>query len=157
VTDSSTPSGSEEERVGYVIARVQADLRTLLNAALRPLNISVAQYAILKVLGEAKAPTALTNVELARRCFITAPSASELVRTLVNGGLIERLLSQRDARIVMLRLTPLGRRVLRTATEISTNRQRAILRDLTVGEQRTLLDLLHRLQYGVERVMNEKA
>jgi DNA-binding MarR family transcriptional regulator len=151
--NSSSPSEAEEERVGYVLARVQADLRTLLNGALRPLKISVAQYAILKVLGEAKAATALTNVELARRCFISAPSASELVRALVSTGFVERHANEHDARLVMLRLTPRGRRILRAATDISNKYQGTVLRDFTADDQRTLLELLHRLQHGVERVM----
>jgi DNA-binding MarR family transcriptional regulator len=150
--NSSSPQKSEEERVGYVLARVETDLRTLLNGALRPLKISVAHYAILKVLGEAQAATALTNVELARRCFISAPSASELVRALVSTGLVERKANEHDGRLVMLRLTARGRRVLRGATDISTTYQGAVLRDFSADDQRTLLELLHRLQRGVERV-----
>ena len=71
--DEITTSGEPiTGKVGYLVKRVQAALRTAMDADLRPLGLSVSQYAILEALFENAEEC--TNAAIARRCFITPQS-----------------------------------------------------------------------------------
>jgi hypothetical protein len=70
-------------KVGYLVKRVQAALRATMDKELRPLGLSVSQYAILEALLDEGASES-TNAAIARRCFVTirpdAARAGEMPR-----------------------------------------------------------------------------
>ena len=82
---------SETERaVGYLVKRVQQSLRRRCDAALRPSELSMAQYAAMRALADH--PEASAS-ELARRCFVTRQSLQDLLATLRSAGYV------RDAKV----------------------------------------------------------
>ena len=76
--DIATARASITAAVGYLVKRVQAALRAAMDDALRPIGLSVSQYAILEALLDADHSES-TNAAIARRCFVTPQSASEMI------------------------------------------------------------------------------
>src|SRR6201992_4482617 len=103
---------SEKERsVGYLVKRVQQELRRRCDAALKPTRLSMAQYAALRALADHPDASA---AELARLCFVTRQSLQDVLAVLRTAGLVEDSESTtRRGRAVALARTPTGRAPLR--------------------------------------------
>lgn len=78
---------TDADRLGLLIKETQAVLHQRMEEALRPLGLSVAQYACLQAL---RSDPGITSSELARRVFVSRQSANVLVRALERRGLVER-------------------------------------------------------------------
>lgn len=68
------------EVVGYQLKQVNALLRVRMDEALRPMGLTVPQYACLDLLGR---QSGLSNAELARGAFVTRQSMKLVLRGLV--------------------------------------------------------------------------
>src|SRR4028118_1939771 len=79
--------GPVEGSVGYVLKQAASALRTAMDAALRPLELTVPQYACLELLGQRPG---LSNAELARGAFVTRQSMHGVLRGLQDRGLLTR-------------------------------------------------------------------
>jgi DNA-binding MarR family transcriptional regulator len=75
------------EELGVLIKETQAVLNQRMDEVLRPLGISVAQYACLQALHDSPG---ITGSELARRVFVSRQSMSVLLQGLEKHGLIDR-------------------------------------------------------------------
>ncbi len=71
-------------------------------------GLTMAQYGFVEALLDADQPIAVGT--LARRAGLTPPSATTMARALEEGGLVARSDDPRDARVVRLALTDVGRR-----------------------------------------------
>ena len=71
--------GPVQEAVGYVLKQAAVALRNAMDAALRPLHLTVPQYACLELLGQRPG---LSNAELARGAFVTRQSMNVLLQAL---------------------------------------------------------------------------
>ena len=76
-----------ENQIGYLIKRVQQELRLRLDAELQQFNLTTPQYAVLKALEET--PN-LSNTALARACFVTPQTMIEIIQRLQQAGFVER-------------------------------------------------------------------
>ena len=127
--------------VGYLIKQSQQAVRTSMDQELRRLDLTTSQYALMTAIDETPGSS---GAELARLCFITPQSVSELVNGLLEQKLIERTSSKTHGRVIEVRLTTLGRERLRRA-EV---RVRALEEIMLVGmttEQRSSLSNMLRL------------
>ncbi|MFI0793804.1 MarR family winged helix-turn-helix transcriptional regulator [Micromonospora rubida] len=79
--------GSLELSVGYALKQAAAALRTAMDVGLRPLGLSVPQYACLELLGQRPG---LSAAELARGAFVTRQSMHALLLGLEDRGLLAR-------------------------------------------------------------------
>src|SRR3984957_13446776 len=132
--------GPLDESVGYLLKRAATSLRSALDAALRPLDLTVPQYACLELLGQR---SGLSNAELARGAFVTRQSMNGVLRGLQERGLVSRPVTAPSGRALPSQLTPAGRRRLQSAsatvravekqmlTSFSTTEERRLCRDLT--------------------------
>ena len=127
-----------EERVGYVLKQVQQALRTAMDEALRQHGLSTAQYSVLRVLEE---DSGLSGAALARRCFVAAQTANEMVAHLERIGLIERQRSE-DARVLRTYLTPEGRRLVHTCNRTVAAIEERMVRRLSEKERQQLVEHL---------------
>jgi DNA-binding MarR family transcriptional regulator len=84
-----------------------------MDAALRPLDLTVPQYSCLEVLSQ---QPGLSNAELARAVFVTRQSMNLVLRGLQDRGLITRPTRAPQGRALPSELTPEGRRLLKTAS-----------------------------------------
>jgi DNA-binding MarR family transcriptional regulator len=77
--------------------------------ALRPFELTLAQYTVLSLLGVHES---LSNAQLARRAYVTPQAMSEIVRYLESCRLVVRNQSRDHARVHPAQLTTKGRTVL---------------------------------------------
>ncbi|AYY12588.1 MarR family transcriptional regulator [Actinobacteria bacterium YIM 96077] len=131
--------GPLEESPGYVLKQAHAALRTAMEAALRPLGLTVPQYACLELLGQRPG---LSNAELARGAFVTRQSMNLVLRGLQDRGLLTRPEQAPHGRALPTQLTPAGRDQLRAASTAVRAVEQQMLAPLSPADQRRLRDHL---------------
>jgi len=102
-------------RTLYLIKRLEQAVRQRLDDSLRRLGLTAQQYTTLTVL---RARPGLSSAQLARRSFVTAQSMNEMVTALEKKGLMRRVPSEADRRVLQLTLTPRSTVVLATADRV---------------------------------------
>lgn len=107
------PVGDLQLSVSYVLKQVHAAMRSAMDEALRPLDLTVPQYACLELLGR---HPGLSNSELARRAFVTRQSMNLVVRRLQERGLLTRPDQALHGRALPTELTDDGRAILAKAS-----------------------------------------
>ncbi len=122
--------------VGLLLKRAAAALRAAMEAALRPLSLTVSQYACLEQLG---ARPGLSGSELARSVFVTRQSMHSLLRGLEDRGLLTRPAAAEHGRALPTRLTPAGRAALESASALVAEVERTMVAHLSPAA----LDRLH--------------
>ena len=105
--------GPVEESVGYVLKQAATVLRTAMESALRPLELTVPQYACLELLGQRPG---LSNADLARGVFVTRQSMNGVLRGLQDRSLLTRPTTATHGRARPAELTPAGRERLGAAS-----------------------------------------
>jgi DNA-binding MarR family transcriptional regulator len=134
--------------VGYLVKRVQAALRAAMDDALRPIGLSVSQYAILEALLDADHSES-TNAAIARRCFVTPQSASEMVAILTESQLVNRG-TRTGAPRMTLALTRRGRTKCLEARKRVLDIEQRMLIGQTETERKQLATLLERCAKALE-------
>lgn len=121
--------------VGYVLKQAATALRAGMDDVLRPLELSVPQYACLELLGERPG---LSNAELARGAFVTRQSMNGVLRGLQERGLVTRPSTAPHGRALPSQLTAAGHRKLTTARTAVRAVEQRMLAHLGAPEQRRL-------------------
>jgi DNA-binding MarR family transcriptional regulator len=125
--------------VGYLLKEASSALRTAMEAALRPLGMTVTQYSCLELLAQRPG---LSNSQLARGAFVTRQSMNVLLRALERDGYVTRSEETRIGKALPTRLTPLGARTLEDATTAVRSVEVRMLGGLTTAEQSAALRVL---------------
>ena len=86
-TDMTDADRTMPEELGVLIKETQVILNQRMDEVLRPLGLSVSQYACLQALHDLPG---ITGSELARRAFVSRQSMNVLLQGLEKRGLIER-------------------------------------------------------------------
>lgn len=124
--------GELEQSVGYVLKQAQAALHSAMDAVLRPLELTVAQYACLELLGQRPG---ISNSELARGAFVTRQSMNLVLRGLQDRGLLTRPERAPRGRALPTRLTSPGQEKLRAASVAVRTVERQMFSPLSAEEQ----------------------
>ncbi|MGH3322624.1 MAG: MarR family winged helix-turn-helix transcriptional regulator [Streptosporangiaceae bacterium] len=127
--------GDLDNAVGYVLKQAAAALRAAMDAALRPLDLTVPQYACLELLGQRPD---LSNAELARGAFVTRQSMNGVLRGLQDRGLVTRPSTAPRGRALPTQLTPAGRERLHTASTTVHAIEQRMLDPIPPAQQRRL-------------------
>ncbi|GAB3712949.1 MarR family transcriptional regulator [Amycolatopsis oliviviridis] len=131
--------GPLEQSVGYLLKRAATALRTAMDTALRPLDLTVPQYSCLEVLSQRPG---LSNAELARAVFVTRQSMNLVLRGLQDRGLVTRPATAPQGRALPSTLTPAGRAQLRAASGLVREVEKRMLEPFSApGRDRLLHDL----------------
>ena len=139
---------SETERaVGYLVKRVQQSLRRRCDAALRPSELSMAQYAAMRALADH--PEASAS-ELARRCFVTRQSLQDLLAGLRSAGYVRDAKAPPRGRARSLELTPFGTKRLAAAHSAVMAVESSMLEGISASTQRQLAASLDRCAQNLE-------
>jgi DNA-binding MarR family transcriptional regulator len=133
--------GNLDEAVGYVLKQAASALRTAMETALRPLELSVPQYACLELL---KQRPGSSNADLARGAFVTRQSMNGVLRGLQDRGLVTRPQAAPHGRALPALLTPAGRHRLIAASTAVRSVEQFMLIDLLPAHQHRLRDDLAR-------------
>ena len=123
--------------MGYVLKQVQASLHTAMDGVLRPLDLTVAQYACLELLGQ---HPGLSNSELARRAFVTRQSMNLVLRRLQERGLLTRPDHAAYGRALPTELSRAGQAVLCKASVAVRAVEQQLFSPLSLAQQRRLRD-----------------
>ncbi|YCH06986.1 MarR family winged helix-turn-helix transcriptional regulator [Arthrobacter sp. alpha11c] len=125
--------------LGYLLKRVHSALRSAMDAALRPLGMTVPQYACLELLAQRPG---LSNSELARGTFVSRQSMNVLLQALERDGLVSRPEQPVSGRALPVKLTPLGSKRLKAASEAANEVEDQLRQGLTASERQHLQALL---------------
>lgn len=122
-----------EANLGYLFRLAHQRFRVALEDGLQDLGLSVQEYVILSVF---ETRLELSSSELARVTQVTRQTMHTAVVALETAGVLER--RPRNQRVVLVRPTSRGRRVLAAATERVRSIERTALAGLSPSEERTV-------------------
>ncbi|MDQ1058452.1 DNA-binding MarR family transcriptional regulator [Arthrobacter globiformis] len=125
--------------LSYLLKQAHSVLRSALDTALRPLGMTVPQYACLELLAQRPG---LSNSELARGAFVSRQSMNVLLQSLERERLVSRSEQPSAGRTLPVELTPLGRERLQAASAAASAVETQMRQRLNTTEQRQLRDLL---------------
>ncbi len=128
--------GPVGEAVGYVLKQAATALRSAMDTELRPLGLTVPQYACLEVLDQRPG---LSSAELARATFVTRQSMNLVLRGLAQRGLLTRAAVADRGKALPTELTATGRAQLRAASVAVRAIEKKMLAPLTPSAQERLL------------------
>ena len=133
------------EELRYLILAAQREGNRLFADALHPLHLTPSQAEVLRVLQD-HAPLSL--IALGDLLVCETGSPSRLVQGLVEAGLIERIPSTTDKRMIILTLTDAGRKMAEKVGTIESQFYEAnadLIKDASLAE---MLGLLRRFVEG---------
>ena len=121
-----------ETSLGYLLKEAASALRAAMEEALRPLGLTVTQYATLELLAQRPG---LSGSELARGAFVTRQSMNVLLQAMERDGYVTRPAEAPVGKVLPVRLTPRGRRSLAKATVAVRSVEVRMLAGMTPIEQ----------------------
>jgi DNA-binding MarR family transcriptional regulator len=131
--------GPVDTAVGYVLKEAAVALRAAMDAVLRPLRLTVPQYACLELLGQRPGRS---NAELARGAFVTRQSMNVVLQGLQARGLVARPATAARGRELPAVLTDEGRRHLHAASVAVRRVEQQMCAGLSPAGEQALLDAL---------------
>lgn len=133
------PVGELDLSVSYVLKQVHAAMRTAMDETLRPLDLTVPQYACLELLGR---DPGLSSSELARRAFVSRQSMNLVLRRLQDRGLLTRPDQAAHGRSLPSQLTREGEALLREASVAVRAVEKNLFAPLSQEQQRRIREEL---------------
>ena len=131
-----------EESVGYLMRRILATVATEIEREMEPNGLTNAQWIPLFKLSIGSASTV---AELARECQLDAGAMTRLLDRLEAKGLLRRVRSSEDRRVVNLELSAEGRAAAQQIPGALCRVQNAHMRGFSRAEWETLKSLLRRI------------
>ncbi|MBI9000521.1 MarR family transcriptional regulator [Corynebacterium sp. CCM 9185] len=143
----NVPANPLSEAVGYQLKRVVTLLRARMDEALRPVGLTVPQYACLELLRQRPG---LSNAELARGAFVSRQSMNLVLRGLQERGLVERPDSVDHGRARPAQLSVMGGAVLDEASALIVAIECQMLGGLSESQHYALCSALNRCAENLE-------
>jgi DNA-binding MarR family transcriptional regulator len=131
-----------DESAAYLMRRILNFMAAEVDQALEPAGLTHAQWVPLFKLHMGEASTV---AELARECQLDAGAMTRTLDRLEAKGLLARVRSSEDRRVVNLELTPEGREAARQIPAVLCRVQNAFLQGLSVEEWQQLKSVLRRI------------
>lgn len=138
-----------EDSVGYLIAVVRNRQFRALDIEFAKYGFTSAQWPILRTVADGQTPTA---ADLCRRLNYDTGSMTRMLNRLEQKGVIVRVPSAADRRVVQLRITPAGRKVHRKLREAAIKVLNHLVRGFSPQEIHQLHEQLVRMQANLEAV-----
>lgn len=136
-------AGNAYEQLGLSFKHAMASMRRLRGREThRPGELSFAQYGLLFSLARG---CALSSRELAEQADVTAATATQMLDSLEAGGLVQRVRSRDDKRVVLTSLTDRGRQVVEERRARHEPRWREALSEFSHNELLTAAAVLDRI------------
>jgi DNA-binding MarR family transcriptional regulator len=139
----SKPFTSLEQEAMLGIARTDALLSYSIIEALKPYDVTPAQYNVLRILRGA-GNNGLCREDIRERLVAQVPDVTRLLDRLERAGLVERARDTVDRRLVNTRITHAGLELLRKLDKPISDAHAEQLGHLTKTELRTLIALLEK-------------
>lgn len=139
--------------VCHQMARLMLATRRELETRMAEHGLTDAQWKPLWIL---KTRETATAVELAREIDMDAGAVTRLVDRLEAKGLVERVRSEADRRVVHLRLTPAGDKASEQIPHVLAGLNNDLLRGFTESEWKQLRELIGRMAANGNALQAEK-
>ena len=107
----SRPFATLEEELLVSLLRTTDVLHERFEQIIRPFNISMTQYNVLRILRGAE-PSGRTCGEIGERMIAREPDVTRLLERMDKAGLIKRTRASADRRVVVTRITSAGLKLL---------------------------------------------
>ena len=133
-------------RTMYLLNQANQAVRSQFEAALRGLQMTGIQYTILTIVDEYEG---ISSAELSRRFFVTAQTMNEIINGLVQRGLIARKEDPGNKRILRMKLTAAGRRLLKKCEGVADRIEEAAFDWIDPHEYEALRQSLRALLRGL--------
>ena len=142
-----------EESVGYLMKRILGMVADEIEREMGPNGLTNAQWIPLFKLYMGPASTV---AELARECQLDAGAMTRLLDRLEAKGLLKRVRSIDDRRVVNLELTPEGRTAAKQIPQVLCRVQNAHMQGFTHAEWETLKSFLRRILETARAIQADK-
>ena len=139
---------SAELRVSYDLRETSRLLLNVLRMRLEPHNISLTQYFLLRQVWGAEG---ISQSTLTERLGTSQPATVATVDSLELRGLIRRVRSTQDRRVVRLMITPRGHKMRNTLLGYAQEMAESALVGMTSTDIAKLRTLLNQVQSNLER------
>lgn len=134
-------------RAFYQVLRLHQLVSACLDQSLENETLTAAQYTMLSLVRRL-GPT--TSAQLARWLRVSAQSAGEMLKSLEARGWIQRGESATNKRIVLLSMTPSGKRVVQRADQLVADAEQRFFAVLTERERASFDRTVQRLRHAAE-------
>jgi DNA-binding MarR family transcriptional regulator len=145
----SRPFDFVEEEAFVTLLRTTDMLRSIVEGVLDRWGISAEQYNVLRILGGAGMEGHQT-LEVAARMISRAPNITRLLDKLISKGLVKRERSKDDRRVVVVKITKEGERVLKEANVPVREKIVGVIGCLSGGEIKSLTRCLDSIRANVK-------
>ena len=141
-----TPTEQERRRCASLMKRLQVGFRARLDEGLRAKHATTAQ---IRMLYEVRSRPGATGAQIARACLVTPQSAQAMLVLAVERGWVIRGKDPENSRLVTVRLTPAGERLLQFADQVFRRIEAEIWAGIPLADLRAANQVLER---GVENL-----
>ncbi len=138
--------------LGYKLKQTQHSLRLHMDEALRILDLTTPQYA---VLAQLELRSGISNADLARASFITAQSMHGIVSNLEKNNLVKRKRDPQHGRILCTELTKQGMKVVQQAHKVIRKVEATMISTLTENNKVLLEKLLIECFNNLQRLHHD--
>lgn len=142
-----------EESVAYLMRRIMTNIAAEVDAALEPSGLTNAQWVPLYKLHLGHCSTV---AELARGAQLDTGAMTRMLDRLEAKGLVRRVRSEEDRRVVNIELTDEGRAAAGQIPAVLTKVLNDHLRGFTVDEWQTLKHLLGRMHTTAQQLQAKR-
>jgi MarR family 2-MHQ and catechol resistance regulon transcriptional repressor len=141
-------------KLWVVLARAFDAVEHHSRASIARFGLGTTEFGVLEVLHHRGQ---LPVCEVQRRILVESSSTTYVVDKLVKRGLVRRRASERDRRVILLALTPAGRRLIGRIFPPHANAMRRAVRALPTRDQVQAVRLLRALGSGAAARLADKA
>lgn len=131
------------DELGYKFKLIDEELSRQANQQLAEVGLTLSQIILLQVVDERGGSCAQRAIE--RKLAVSHPTVTGLVKRLIAKGYVESFVSDEDARMKIVRLTPEGTRVVQRGRGYQAESERELTRGLAPDELKLLGDLLDKV------------
>lgn len=146
---SNDVSVDAQDRIAHQTRRLQQVLRRTGDAALQTTGLTLAQYTVLQAI--ARTPDA-SSAQIARDCNVSRQSLQDLMRILRGNGYVRVVEQPGHGRVLPIRITTEGRKVLRRAERAIGQIEDRMIAGISGAEVSRVVDLLRRCAQNVEGI-----
>jgi DNA-binding MarR family transcriptional regulator len=126
-------------RLSYLVKQLELAVRAEMDVHARDYDLTTLQYTALTVL---QRHPEMSGAELSRRSFVSAQAGNEIVAHLERKGLIERTPDDHNRRILRMRLTTEGERVVGACEGWMDELEKVMLAGLAQSDVKALRRIL---------------
>lgn len=142
-----TPSADSGDRIGVHLKAAERAMMAAKTAALRPLGLTVPQYAALHTV---VAGPGSSSAQVARACQVSPQTMGAVLAALAERGMIVRRPSSVHTGVLVAEATPRGRRLARQADAVTLRIERSFDALFSVAARAALVDGLDRIRMTAE-------